>query len=121
MTHEATMTMVRQAPEAAKVRRLPQATATAPSPSGGMLLGRPDLSDDAVIEAIKDRLAFEGRDRSEAEGVLAMARAGDSRARKLLRGLVLPARQARLTMPTQIILHEKTSFNPLVRFALKRR
>ena len=72
----------------------------------GMLVGRPGLSDGAVLAAIAERLAFEGRDPAHAPGVLKAALAGKPLALTLLRKLVLPPPQSALTMPVQQILRE---------------
>lgn len=72
----------------------------------GMLVGRPDLSDEAVLTAIAERLTFEGRDPAHAPGVLKAAIANKPLALALLRKLVLPPPQSALVMPTQAILRE---------------
>ena len=84
---------------------------TARQPAGpvrtfGMLVGRADLSDEAVLTALGERLSFEGRDPAHAPGVLKAALAGKPLALTLLRKLVLPPPQSALTMPVQQILRE---------------
>ena len=74
--------------------------------TSGMLVGRPDLSDEAVLGAIAERLAFEGRDPAHAPGVLKAAIANKPLALALLRKLVLPPPQSALVMPIQAILRE---------------
>ena len=65
------------------------------------LLHRPDLSDEAVLDALRRRLADSGRDASGAEAVLAAACRGEADAVSSLRSVALPAPVARLTMPVQ--------------------
>ena len=86
------------------VNLLPRTAASTRTP--GMLVGRPGLSDGAVLAAIAERLAFEGRDPAHAPGVLKAALAGKPLALTLLRKLVLPPPQSALTMPVQQILRE---------------
>ncbi|WP_157944684.1 hypothetical protein [Mangrovicella endophytica] len=76
-------------------------------PTGGMIVGRPDLSDDVVIEAIAMQLAVRGRSPDGAARVLERAKGGDAAALKFMRTLVLPPPQARLSMPLQIIRNER--------------
>ena len=73
------------------------------------MLRRPDLSDDVIVAAIAERLAFEDRDPRMALSVLKSAVSGRPAARALLRRLVLPAPQSALQMPVQQILREKRS------------
>jgi hypothetical protein len=87
---------------ASSVSPEPRKPAQARTP--GMLVGRPGLSDGAVLAAIAERLAFEGRDPAHAPGVLKAALAGKPLALALLRKLVLPPPQAALSMPIQEIL-----------------
>ena len=79
-----------------------------PSVSAGTLVNRPDLSEKAVIAAIAERLAFEGRDPAYAAGVLRAAFGGKPLALKLMRKLVLPPPQSALTMPVQAILRDRS-------------
>ena len=65
------------------------------------LLHRPDLTDEAVLDALRQRLARSGRDASAAGAVLAAARRGEANAVSSLRSVALPAPVARLTMPVQ--------------------
>ncbi|KQT64104.1 hypothetical protein ASG54_00870 [Aureimonas sp. Leaf460] len=81
---------------------VPAGTATTP----GLLVGRPDLSDEAVLQAIAERMSFEGRDASKAKAVLDAALAGRPVACAFLRRLVLPPPQSSLQMPIQSILRE---------------
>ena len=85
----------------------PRQPVRSPRPSGA-LLGRPDLSDEALLAAIAERLVFEGRDPSHAPGVLKAAIAGKPLALAMLRKLVLPAPQSALVMPIQSILRERS-------------
>jgi hypothetical protein len=77
-------------------------------PTAGMLVNRPDLSEEAVLAAIAERLVFEGRDPAYAAGVLKAALGGKPLALKLLRKLVVPAPQSALTMPIQAILRDRS-------------
>lgn len=70
----------------------------------GELVGRPDLSEQQVLAAIAERLAFEGRHGPEPAVVLLAARIGKRKALAFLRKLVLPPRTATLEMPEQPIL-----------------
>lgn len=72
----------------------------------GLLVGRPDLSDDMVLAAIAERMSFEGRDASKAKAVLDAALAGRPVACVFMRRLVLPPPQSSLQMPIQSILRE---------------
>lgn len=67
----------------------------------GSLIGRPDLSDDVIADALRDRLRAQGRHEDDAPHVLAMAQNSDEQAASLLRTIVVPAPSAKLTMPTQ--------------------
>ena len=72
----------------------------------GTLVGRPDLGNDEMLVAIAERLRFEGREVSQAAGVLKAALDGRPVALALLRRLVLPAPRSALSMPIQAILRE---------------
>lgn len=91
------------APRQAAARR-PAAPSPVKAVTAGMMLRRPDLSDEAVIAAIAERLRFEDRDPHMAAAVLKWALAGRPAAKALLRRLVLPAPQSPLQMPVQAIL-----------------
>jgi len=100
------MTMAAMLPEKT-VQPVVLPSAMAPKPrSPGQLVGRPDLTDTAVLAAIAERLTFEGRDPAHAPGVLKAAIAGKPLALALLRKLVLPPPQSALSMPVQAILRE---------------
>jgi len=77
---------------------------TVPNIPAGILVGRPDLSEDEVRAAIVERLAFEKRHGPEPEVVLLAARLGKRKALAFLRKLVLPPPRGRLDMPEQPIL-----------------
>lgn len=97
-----------------------QATRTAPAPASaprlrvrgadaatpGMLVNRPDLPEEAVLQAIRERMEFEGRDASKASAVLNAALAGRPVACSFLKRLVLPPPKSALQMPIQSILRE---------------
>ena len=70
----------------------------------GHLVGRPDLSEETVLKAIAERLAFDGRTGPEPAVVIEAARLGKRKALAFLRKLVLPPRRAELVMPVQPIL-----------------
>lgn len=70
----------------------------------GELVGRPDLGEAQILEAIAERLAFEGRTGPEPLVVIEAARLGKRKALAFLRKLVLPQRRAELAMPVQPIL-----------------
>ena len=84
----------------------PSAARVAPKAEGtaGMLIARPDLSDEAVVAAIAERMTFEGRDASKAGVILKAALAGRPVAAAFVRRLVLPAPKSPLSMPIQSIL-----------------
>jgi hypothetical protein len=102
---------VRSAP-AARDRTPPAAAPMHPTPthrSAGQIVGRPDLSDAAVLGAIAERLGFEGRDPCQAKVVLDAALAGKASAVDFVRSLVLPMPDAPLAMPEQPLLARKVS------------
>lgn len=70
----------------------------------GELVNRPDLSEADLLQAIGERLAFEGRTGPEPAVVIEAARLGKRKALAFLRKLVLPPRRAELVMPVQPIL-----------------
>lgn len=72
----------------------------------GAIVGRPDLSDEDVLAAIAERLAFDGRTGPEPQVVIEAARLGKRKALTFLRKLVLPPPRSRLEMPVQPILRE---------------
>jgi len=71
--------------------------------NAGALVGRPDLSDDVLLEALRERLRARRRPAEDAEAVLAAAARSDAGALDLLRTVSLPAPVARLSMPTQCL------------------
>lgn len=103
--------MISHIPSEAKVAVMPSRAMPASRPvvlrTAGMLMRRPDLSDEAILAAIAERLRFEGRDPAHAAGVLKAALAGRKVAVAFLRKLVLPAPQAALQMPIQPLLRER--------------
>lgn len=72
--------------------------------SAGEIVGRPDLSDEAVLAAVAERLGFENRDPKQARVVLDAALAGKQIAVNFLRSLALPMPEASLAMPEQPLL-----------------
>ncbi len=68
--------------------------------SGG-LIGRADLSDDQMADAIRARLSASGRAPSSAEAIIEAARLGDDKAVSLVRTVAVPAPISKLNMPTQ--------------------
>ena len=72
----------------------------------GYLVGRPDLSEEEVLAAIAERLAFDGRTGPEPQVVIEAARLGKRKALAFLRKLVLPPPRAPLAMPVRPILRE---------------
>ena len=73
----------------------------------GALIGRADLSDDVVIEAVKNRLAAKARSSEDAESVVNAAMAGDAQAMSILRTIQVPAPTVRLAMPAQPLTRER--------------
>ena len=89
----------------------------------GALIGRADLSDDIMIDAIKERLASNDRSSDDAETVLGAAMSGDRDALSLLRTINVPAPTVRLTMPTQSLTRGgmRGAFGlPAIRFSWNR-
>lgn len=84
----------------------PRAFGTGTAETPGLLVGRPDLSDETILQAIAERMTFEGRDASKARAVLDAALAGRPVACAFMRRLVLPPPQSSLQMPIQSILRE---------------
>ena len=72
----------------------------------GGLIGRADLSDDQMIEAIRARLSGGGRDPASAEAVIEAARMGDDEAKSLVQTIAVPAPVSKLNMPTQCLTRE---------------
>lgn len=72
----------------------------------GMLVDRPDLTDEDLLTAIAERLAFEGRTGPEPQVVIEAARLGKRKALAFLRKLLLPPPRAPLSMPVRPILRE---------------
>lgn len=81
--------------------------------SAGALVGRPDLSETEVLEAIAERLRADGRTGPEPAVVIEAARLGKRKALTFLQKLVLPPPQAPLAMPIQPIL--RSHFDAQVR------
>ncbi|MEX6507393.1 hypothetical protein [Jiella sp. M17.18] len=69
--------------------------------NAGALIGRPDLSDDVLLDALRQRLRARQRPETEAEGILAAATMRDEAALALMQTLSVPAPVAHLSMPTQ--------------------
>ena len=69
----------------------------------GAIIGRADLSDDVVIDAVKDRLTASNRSDDEARAILNAALAGDQDAMSFVRTIKVPAPTVRLAMPTQSV------------------
>ncbi|WP_246160083.1 hypothetical protein [Aureimonas fodinaquatilis] len=82
---------------------------TAAALPAGELVGRPDLTEQQVLQAIAERLAFEGRHGPEPAVVLLAARIGKRKALAFLRKLVLPPRVATLEMPERPIMRSHYS------------
>lgn len=72
----------------------------------GMLVDRPDLSEEDLLTAIAERLVFEGRTGPEPQVVIEAARLGKRKALAFLRKLLLPPPRAPLSMPVRPILRE---------------
>ncbi len=72
----------------------------------GMLVDRPDLTEEDLLTAIAERLAFDGRTGPEPQVVIEAARLGKRKALAFLRKLLLPPPRAPLTMPVRPILRE---------------
>lgn len=77
----------------------------------GSLIGRPDLSDEVIADALRDRLRAEGRHEDDAPHVLASAQNADEDAASLLRTIVVPAPAAKLAMPTQQLTASRRRFS----------
>ncbi|WP_136625110.1 hypothetical protein [Aureimonas flava] len=99
---------------------MPTATLAGPAPAAphetherffdarpaGMLVDRPDLSEDDLLAAIAERLVFEGRTGPEPQVVIEAARLGKRKALAFLRKLLLPPPRSPLSMPVRPILRE---------------
>ncbi len=72
----------------------------------GMLVDRPDLTEEDLLTAIAERLVFEGRTGPEPQVVIEAARLGKRKALAFLRKLLLPPPRAPLSMPMRPILRE---------------
>ncbi len=81
-------------------------------PCAGAIVGRRDLSDEVVLRAIAERLAFERRDAAQARVVLDAALADKQIAVNFVRSLALPMPAAPLAMPVQPLLAEKPASTP---------
>ncbi|MBP0617653.1 hypothetical protein [Jiella mangrovi] len=69
----------------------------------GAIIGRADLSDDVVVDAIKDRLASCNRSVEQADSIVSAALSGDAEAVSFLRTIQVPAPTVRLSMPPQAL------------------
>ncbi|WP_182083958.1 hypothetical protein [Aureimonas sp. ME7] len=78
----------------------------------GMLVDRPDLSEEDLLLAIAERLVFEGRTGPDPQVVIEAARLGKRKALAFLRKLLLPPPRAPLTMPVRPILREHEGGDP---------
>ena len=78
-----------------------QATVSSSVVNSGSLIGRADLSDDQVIDAVRARLSTGGRDPAAAEAIVESARMGEAGATSVMRTIAVSAPVAKLTMPTQ--------------------
>jgi hypothetical protein len=88
----------------------------------GIMVNRPDLSDDAVLQSIAERNAMNGRHDLDPASVLSAALSGDADARGIVDGLVLPPPAAPLSMHPQPLLREARSLFPRIApFAWARR
>ncbi len=76
----------------------------------GAIIGRADLSDDIVVDAVKNRLASRNRTDEEADAILNAARAGDGDAIAFVSTIKVPAPTVRLAMPTQTLTRERRGF-----------
>lgn len=69
--------------------------------NSGSLIGRADLSDEQMVEAIRTRLSASGQDAAMAEAIVEAARFGDAKAAALMNTIVVPPPVSKLNMPTQ--------------------
>ncbi|NDW05813.1 hypothetical protein [Jiella pacifica] len=89
----------------------------------GAIIGRADLSDDVVIDAVKSRLASRSRAEGDADHLLNAALDGDREAISFLRTIQVPAPSVRLAMPTQSLTRDpqRRGFGlPSIRFSWNR-
>ncbi|MBO0904344.1 hypothetical protein [Jiella sonneratiae] len=89
----------------------------------GAIIGRADLSDEVVVDAVKGRLASRDRSCEEADALLAAAIAGEAEAVAFLRTVPVPAPIMRLAMPTQELTRssQRRGFAlPAIRFSWNR-
>lgn len=77
--------------------------------NAGVLVGRPDLSDDVLVEAVAARLASLGRSREEAADVVCAAHAKDGDALAILSTIAVPPPVSRLAMPVQTLTRGTSS------------
>ncbi|KQT83070.1 hypothetical protein [Aurantimonas sp. Leaf443] len=82
--------------------------------NAGSLIGRPDLSDDALVAAIAETQALLGLTGASPEATLAAARAGDAAALNTMKSLMLPPPVARLQMPVQVLKAERRAIGSAV-------
>lgn len=89
----------------------------------GSIIGRADLSDEVVVDAVKSRLASRSRADDDADHLLNAALAGDGEAISFLRTIQVPAPSVRLAMPTQALTRDASRRGfalPSIRFSWNR-
>ncbi|WAP67461.1 hypothetical protein [Jiella pelagia] len=87
----------------------------------GAIIGRADLCDEVVVDAVKNRLASKNRTEDDAGALLSAAIAGDGEAISFLRTIQVPAPTVRLAMPMQPLTRERRGFAlPSIRFSWNR-
>ncbi|MCB8838672.1 hypothetical protein [Aurantimonas sp. VKM B-3413] len=82
--------------------------------NAGALIGRPDLSDDVLLDALRVRLKTRRQSQQDAEAVLAAAMNADPAALDLMRTIPVPAPVAHLSMPTQRITGKPQRWSMLI-------
>ncbi|MEF2550766.1 hypothetical protein VQ042_05210 [Aurantimonas sp. A2-1-M11] len=68
--------------------------------NAGRLIGRADLGDEVILDAVRARLASTGRN-GDAERLISAAMDGDETSLAFVRTVAVPPPVARLTMPIQ--------------------
>lgn len=87
----------------------------------GAIIGRADLADEVVVDAVKNRLASRNRANDDANALLSAALAGDGEAISFLRTIQVPAPTVRLAMPVQTVTRERRGLAlPSIRFSWNR-
>ena len=86
-----------------------EAVRNEPVEKAGLLIGRADLSDDQMLDAVRMRLVASGQSAEAAASILDAARDGDEGSVALVNTVSVPAPVSKLSMPVQRLTAAKRS------------